>query len=386
MLSVRCFHCHRFHQIHGNTPTFTMTKTTSSALKPRINAVWKGRRTSSTASSSSNLASSVVTQSTMAPRVISRRSWDSFLQTHKNSGGKTNFLKTPPSGEEKPWPQSVIYTGLVLGGTLIPYWTVWWMVSNETTRPHALQFFGPQLSLYLRRHFGTLELNSISYPEQMTLEEWTQNSSDIPYAFRGEDPWHVRQTQDRIIQEGDIAVRVRIIDNGDDSTKVHGMAPTYDEILSLPRATLANPKQILSSQSTTTKQLLTAASTVAVEFPMDELTTTTTTETASTTTSTTSEMDETDESLSMSSSLSKLLATVTIYSLWHYQPVAPPTAVKGASDRDFRVAELQVLIDQLELELRIGQRDIDSILADLKLAKNQLRKLKRFSWRSWWWW
>mmetsp|Transcript_17700 Transcript_17700/g.48182 ORF Transcript_17700/g.48182 Transcript_17700/m.48182 type:complete len:102 (-) Transcript_17700:79-384(-) len=82
-----------------------------------------------------------------------------------------------------------------------------------------------------------------------------------------------------------------------------------------------------------------------------------------------------------------LKSRLAIYSLWHYQPVAPTTTndAKGGGKAKFRQAELQKAllqdeIFQLEQELRAGTRAVDDIVYDLERAKRQLRRLNH-----WWW-
>ena len=366
---------------------------------PNIVHTWRRTSTSTpgsstttptpTTSSSSSSSSSSPPPPIQPPRVISRRAWQEYQKKNVSlfsgpSAEETAKKKATEAAQEKPWPKSVVYTGYVLGGTLIPYFCTWLAVTNESTRSYLLKLVGPKLEQILRNHFGKPEWSSVPYPEQVG-----QKLSSLPHTLLGEIPLDDRLQQQRIDEDLSTlrteTVRVCLYRDEDvASSSVDGRTAVamVDEARPLSVTTLCKPENILPS---TVEQLPTGTS-IAVEFQTEEETNEATLantldndEGSATTTTTVAASDPTTV-------IDPLRTKINPYSLWHYIPVADPAATQQVSFRisehEFQMAELQNDIFLLEAELRSGNsgRSVDNIMADLDNRKNRLRRLK---WRKW---
>ena len=277
----------------------------------------------------------------------------------------------------------MVYTGYVLGGTLIPYFVIWLSINNDDLRESIVlpAIKGSYWEDMLRGHFGEAEWDQVPYPDQVALDDKHLNNTSstadmpqisVPRAFMGEVHCYERHQRNVIDEDNhgsrEIPVRVQVY--GSDQVTI-----LYDQVVTKPVGTAAAPANILPSNNIASME---EGCSVAVDFP----------DNADGSSSDNSTTILSDEGSTTAATDDPLFKKINTFSLWHYQPVAPasPSDAKSQqnqmSDTDIQIALLRDQILRLEQELRNGMstRAVDDILADLNAQK---RQLQRFKWKKW---
>ena len=105
------------------------------------------------------------TTSQPRPVVVSRRLWQSHPERLRQAELRKTLAKKQTSNkpEDKPWPRSVVILAAIVASTTIPYCTLWFLLSNESSRQVLLERVFPKTwEGVLRRHYGSPEVDAVS--------------------------------------------------------------------------------------------------------------------------------------------------------------------------------------------------------------------------------
>uniref|UniRef100_A0A7S3PDW6 Uncharacterized protein n=1 Tax=Amphora coffeiformis TaxID=265554 RepID=A0A7S3PDW6_9STRA len=297
-------------------------------------------------------------QSSSSTVVVSRRKWNEYLQKSapKLKGSETIKASKP---DEKPWPRSVRWTGYFLAATLVPYTVVWICLTNESTRPLVLDNCGPYVERILREHFGEKEIDELSYVD---LRE---DGLPVPKKFVGELSHSIREQQQRIEADLQKPLKVRVKLRSPDSEFT-----TAETEVQAPATEWARKEDLVAKLSAVDKAAV-QTSALAVDFPLEKV------------------QDEFDaDPQPEATEIDPLREEARVYSLWHYQPAAPPAPAASSSsgimsNDEIHAAHLRALIARLEEELKnstVASRPIDDITEELERNRAALRRIQ---WRKW---
>jgi hypothetical protein len=139
-------------------------------------------------------------------RIVSRRAYllqQSLQQAqHTASVSSVGSAATTQKVDEKPWPRYIVYGAWCTAGIVIPYTIAWFLSMNAEWRSRYpfSTLFGTtdvddedgKLVPILRRHFGILDMDHLSEPEQLEASADIQN---LPYRFVDEPSRAVRSIQ-----------------------------------------------------------------------------------------------------------------------------------------------------------------------------------------------
>jgi len=304
---------------------------------------------------------------TSVPIVISRRAWQAYRQS--------NPLPKPPPvkpvTDEAPWPKSVIYTAAVVGITLIPYFSAWYISGNPAVR-EAVAKVVPGLEDRLRGHFGHPDPDAVSYAEVL------EDGVEIPYILPNEWSGKVRQEQAAVqeLMRQDVKVKIQLVDGdavlGEDYQDVPGSLPARSDALAA-----------FVSETAAANVGTVDGPSIAVDFAE-------TSETVSIDSGFSGDGMYTMDSLTPASNKTAdpLERATPIFSSWHYQqPVAQQavgsantgrgtTASSSSNDPDQGRLEYEIAELQEQLRNPNSVRTVDDIMEDLQTAKSELRRIK----------
>ena len=300
--------------------------------------------------------------------IVSRRQWNKYLQENNPRLKVAQKETSKDTTASKPWPRSVVFAGYALAGTLIPYTLIWIGLTNETTRPWVLRYCSAAVEQRLRAHFGEPDLGSVSYTDRR------EGGLAVPYKLMDELDQTSRQRQALIEQRAIVQpVQVRIQVREDTTNTV-----VDEQILQVPGPTLATRPELARQWRASAAP----GGTWTVDFPADP-----------TLEDSIAEKDislgDTDEETSEVPLIDPLRIEGQIYSLWHYQPVAPEVSTNSKNNESLssadaiEVGRLRHVIAHLEEELKnstVATRPIDDITEEL--AQNRA-KLRRLQWKKW---
>lgn len=335
------------------------------------------------------------TSSSSLPRVISRRSWEAARLKHPQLFLKTNSTKKKTT-EETPWPPSMLRTMYGIASVLIPYYTVWFIVAN----PHCRHWLIPEdeaketmWTYYLRRHFGHVDVDSISYMDRLetegnprgtsTTSTTTKDANDEPlqqqqpdYRLPNELPRSVRRNEVRLTKEQteNPLQAVQVLVYQDDNPNL------YQEqcLRQVPSNVLATPEAVqeyMGRSSTSETAIKDANSWMAFQFPVAPRIV---------------EMEEEEKVMDgLDDGKSKndpMLHHIHSLSPWHYINPEQINASNNSTNNTISQDELdrqrlRYEIQELQQQIKSGTRSIDDVEAEIKSKKQELKRLQR----GWFW-
>ena len=118
---------------------------------------------------------------TTSTRVVSRRIWRAHeLKKHKEKPSSRK-KKSSAAEDDKPWPKSVVYASFAATVTVVPYVCVWLISSNPTLRSYLLPSYDDsKIMNRIRRHFGELDPDAVSYVDAISDPTLSQQSFRLP--------------------------------------------------------------------------------------------------------------------------------------------------------------------------------------------------------------
>lgn len=437
------------HQIFTRTATTKNTKRKASTTKTTTTT--SAETTTSTTVTTASLSE---IPSVMIPnRIVSRRVWQQQYEKYQQSLLKDSSKNNPKASSTinkesttTPWPKSIQVLGYITGFIVVPYMTIWAMVSNDMIRDEYLfpYLLPDHIQETLRRHYGNQDLHSISYCDYVQCRR-DHNESMIPYKFSNEPNVWIRQQQKVIDREQNVSSRmitVRVhagIHNSNHITRTDPTTSTTTSTIlnNVPASMRVNDKTLqqliqeailnLSKYSSSKdisntndnmiqqKEFLSSLLLqkdhyhIGIDFPFnDHLPETPTMEINNDT--------HDDDVLTKEASRNLLdnkednalsLSQLNTYSLWHYQDpnfMIRQIHMDRSNDNNTsssntnqatissnhkaylrqRIEQLQYELIQLENDMKSG-RSIDHILDEMNQKKRELRQLQyEVAWWKFW--
>lgn len=280
--------------------------------------------------------------------------------------------------DNKPWPNSVKYTGAVLASVLIPYLTGFVIASLPSLRETILN--KKQLES-LRKWFGTEDPAELPYPDQRTCKA-------LPRHLPGEPSERERLYQDKLestlADDNMITVKMVPLDSNDQ------ILSTLEKTVQLPASRWARPQELHSllfgsGSSAESSQV----ACLALEFPevSDHTNESTLTDDSKMGDSWNASTDAASDAVSDSDqNKDPLSPTIAIYSTWHYQSHAPTAThvTQSLTNEELQIHQLEADLKRLEAELKGNpQRPMDDVLEEIAATKAMLRRLKWNKWLPW---
>ena len=310
------------------------------------------------------------TRSAPSKPLISRQLLLQFQQHMKSkkllskSGPNT---KSGTTKDETPWPRNIVYGAYVAMSICIPYSLAWFLSSNEPVRtvifPYSKYYESSFIIEWMRGHFGIPDYESIAEPERVQL---MLSKKPIPHRFVDEPPKHLRQQQLYVDQQHERNVKVRLI-SGTATTMEH----VY--IVDLPAKTLARYEELVE----VVPNDLPIQPPIALDFndfDDEEIIIT----------------DHNDDALPLLlDDATTTVPSMSIYSLWHYQPPASSTDNSSNVNPIHQMSPIEIELSRVQYEMDIlyqelknqqPQRPIDDIQEEIVKLKSLKRQLR---WRKW---